>query len=97
MEIKNKLLSLEKEIQELKKKKEEYTKWLIGRRKKIYKKITNLTINTDILILGDSNTKYIKEDILDNRKTCKKVFCAMYTDIQLFCTFLQGNDNNKAT
>ena len=45
----------------------------------------NKTINTDILILGDSNTKYIKEDILYNRKTFKKVFCAMYNDVQLFC------------
>ena len=84
------MLSLEKEIQELKEKREKRrVHEVVDRETKENlqenSEPNNKTINTDILILADSNTKYIKEDILDNKKTCKKVFCATYTDIQLFC------------
>ena len=64
-------------------KREEYTKLLRRREKNILQnnKEPSTIINTDILILCDSKTKYLKEEILDNTKTRQGRYFALRTMI----------------
>ena len=94
-EVNRKIILLEKEIEALHNKKE-YKGNINGHELNNVKenhtqksKEPNNVINSDFLLIGDSNTKFIKEEILDNSKTCKKVFCATYKDIQGFCSELK--------
>ena len=52
-------------------------------------------INTDLLILGDSNTKHINTKILDNNNTSKKIFCATFRDVKIVCENIKINKEPK--
>ena len=93
-EVNRKIILLEKEIEALQKKKG-YKRNVKGQEQNNEKENhshknmePNNVINSDFLIIGYSNTKFIKEEIINNSKTCKKVFCATYKDIQGFCSEL---------
>ena len=86
-EVNRKIILLEKEIEALQNKKD-YKRNVKGQEQNNEKENhsqrnmePNNVINSDFLIIGDSNTKFIKEEIINNSKTCKKVFCATYKDI----------------
>ena len=56
-------------------------------------KETEIIPGSNYLILGDSNTRYIKSELLNRKYSTSKVFCVYFKDVTKFCEKVKINKN----